>query len=74
MVFHFVGWKLRCAQYFPYSTYFEGGQSSAVKTLKHIQKVPLNGGMNHQQADQNAVPLPSNGKLENVEALKDLAI
>ena len=26
----FAGWRVRCAEYFPYSTYFKGQKSSAV--------------------------------------------
>ncbi|WOH05562.1 hypothetical protein DCAR_0624981 [Daucus carota subsp. sativus] len=66
-------WKKRCSEYFPYSTYFEGSQSSVV-TKNRVTDNNVNGGMNHLKADQNAAPLSTNGKLENIEALKNLAI
>ncbi|PPS07049.1 hypothetical protein GOBAR_AA13594 [Gossypium barbadense] len=31
-------WKVRCAEYFPYSTYFEGSRSSAVNNLFNNQE------------------------------------
>ena len=71
--FYTVGWKKRCSEYFPYSTYFEGSQSSVV-TKNRVTDNNVNGGMNHLKADQNAAPLSTNGKLENIEALKNLAI
>ncbi|XP_034696191.1 N-terminal acetyltransferase A complex auxiliary subunit NAA15 isoform X1 [Vitis riparia] len=65
-------WKVRCAEYFPYSAYFEGRCSSAIsKSSEHqICKNSENGGANHT-ADQNAGSIASNGKLE---AFKNLAI
>ncbi|KAK3020555.1 hypothetical protein RJ639_047467 [Escallonia herrerae] len=60
-------WKLRCAEYFPYSTYFAGSRSSAVAN-------PENGSLNHLEADHSAESISSNGKLEKLEAMKDLAI
>ncbi|KAI3455389.1 hypothetical protein Pfo_012052 [Paulownia fortunei] len=65
-------WKVRCAEYFPYSTYFEGSRSSAVP--KQIHKLPENGSRNSSFADQSAVSLSSNGNVEKLEALKDLVI
>ncbi|PKU72316.1 peptide alpha-N-acetyltransferase [Dendrobium catenatum] len=53
-VFHNPGaarsWKARCAEYFPYSTYFEGLKSSAVVGLANGNEysVPENGDLNHQ--------------------------
>ncbi|WOG99228.1 hypothetical protein DCAR_0518576 [Daucus carota subsp. sativus] len=66
-------WKVRCSEYFPYSTYFEGCKSSVV-TRNNVQDDPVYGSINHQEADQSAMPLSSNGTLENVEALKNLVI
>ncbi|KAF5726902.1 putative NMDA receptor-regulated protein [Tripterygium wilfordii] len=64
-------WKTRCAEYFPYSTYFEGKQSSAVSKSAYNQafKNPVNSAEN-LESDQNA-SVASNGKLE---AFKDLTI
>lgn len=73
MVFYVVGWKVRCSDYFPYSTYFEGCNSSVV-TRNKVQDNPVYGSINHQEADQSAVPLSSNGTVENIEALKNLVI
>ncbi|ONK76623.1 uncharacterized protein A4U43_C03F30260 [Asparagus officinalis] len=57
-------WKSRCAEYFPYSTYFEGQRSSAVA------KSSNNGMLN---ASENGILTqgPENGKLSE---FKDLAI
>ncbi|KAL9323139.1 hypothetical protein ACSQ67_011192 [Phaseolus vulgaris] len=55
-------WKVRCAKFFPYSTYFEGSCSSA---FNQVGKSTENGSSNHVES------APSNGKLE---AFKDLAI
>ncbi|CAJ1955176.1 unnamed protein product [Sphenostylis stenocarpa] len=55
-------WKVRCAEFFPYSTYFEGSHSSAVN---QIGKNTENGSSNHEES------APSNGQLE---AFKDLTI
>ncbi|XWS16387.1 hypothetical protein CRYUN_Cryun34aG0082900 [Craigia yunnanensis] len=61
-------WKVRCAEYFPYSTYFEGSRSSAVHNLLNNQdsKTPLNGGASHPEISQNTNSFISNGKLEAV--------
>ncbi|XVF25039.1 hypothetical protein REPUB_Repub13aG0179400 [Reevesia pubescens] len=68
-----LGWKVRCAEYFPYSTYFEGSRSSAVHSLlnNHDSKTPVNGGASHPEISQSANSIISNGKLE---AFKNLAI
>lgn len=60
-------WKTKCAEYFPYSTYFEGGRSSAIvkKTSNHVSEKAVNGSVEF---------LPSNGKVETIEALKNLVI
>ncbi|TYI60111.1 hypothetical protein E1A91_D10G082800v1 [Gossypium mustelinum] len=59
-------WKVRCAEYFPYSTYFEGGCSSAVHNSLNV-----NGGASHPEISQSENALVSNGKLE---AFKNLTI
>ncbi|KAG8481929.1 hypothetical protein CXB51_026657 [Gossypium anomalum] len=59
-------WKVRCAEFFPYSTYFEGGCSSAVHN-----SLNMNGGANHPEISQSENALVSNGKLE---AFKNLTI
>ncbi|KAG4211783.1 hypothetical protein ERO13_A02G122600v2 [Gossypium hirsutum] len=66
-------WKVRCAEYFPYSTYFEGSRSSAVNNLFNNQegKTPVNGGTSDPEISQSTIPIISNGKLE---AFKNLAI
>lgn len=45
-----LGWKIRCTEYFPYSTYFEGSKSSAVVGLANGSEysAPENGDLNHQ--------------------------
>ncbi|KAF9690047.1 hypothetical protein SADUNF_Sadunf01G0155300 [Salix dunnii] len=65
-------WKLRCAQYFPCSTYFEGKCSSAASNSMFVQiaKNPENGGPSHSDGEI-ADFVESNGKLE---AFKDLNI
>ncbi|KAK8988644.1 hypothetical protein V6N11_030027 [Hibiscus sabdariffa] len=65
-------WKVRCAEYFPYSTYFEGSRSSAVNnSLNNLDaKTPLNGGANNPGIIQSANPSTSNGKLEAFKNLK----
>ncbi|KAM7475951.1 hypothetical protein LguiB_023194 [Lonicera macranthoides] len=63
-------WKVRCAEYFPCSTFFEGSRSSAVNSaLKQVTKKPENGGVNHQDAEQSANSPSSNGTVEKLEAL-----
>ncbi|KAK8274522.1 hypothetical protein V6Z11_D10G078400 [Gossypium hirsutum] len=59
-------WKVKCAEYFPYSTYFEGGCSSAVHNSLNV-----NGGASHPEISQSENALVSNGKLE---AFKNLTI
>ncbi|XP_012571543.1 N-terminal acetyltransferase A complex auxiliary subunit NAA15-like [Cicer arietinum] len=65
-------WKVRCAEFFPYSTYFEGSQSSASpnSALNQICKTTVNGNSSHSLSD-HAESVTSNGK---VEAFKDLTI
>ncbi|KAL2332403.1 hypothetical protein Fmac_019984 [Flemingia macrophylla] len=66
-------WKTLCAEYFPYSTYFEGNRSSASpnSALNQICKSTENGISNHSAGDHSVQSVPSNGKLE---AFKDLTI
>lgn len=60
-------WRARCAEYFPYSTYFEGSRSSAVMNspYQQIEKIPQNGG-----EGQDLISM--NGKLE--EGFKALVV
>ncbi|KAH8514435.1 hypothetical protein H0E87_007314, partial [Populus deltoides] len=64
-------WKVRCAQYFPCSTYFEGERSSAMpnSVYSQIAKKPANGDSSHPEGGNIADFVTSNGKLE---AFKDL--
>ncbi|KAJ4952475.1 hypothetical protein NE237_029307 [Protea cynaroides] len=66
-------WKSWCAEYFPYSTYFEGPCSSAIAkpAEEKISQVPQKGGTGHQEIFRSAQTHSSNGKLE---AFKDLTI
>ncbi|KAG6669387.1 N-terminal acetyltransferase A complex auxiliary subunit NAA15-like [Carya illinoinensis] len=66
-------WKVRCAECFPCSTYFEGSCSSAVPNLAYnqIYKSSENGSANHLEGGETADSLASNGRLE---AFKDLTI
>ncbi|KAK8664233.1 hypothetical protein V6N13_084031 [Hibiscus sabdariffa] len=66
-------WKLRCAEYFPYSTYFEGGRSSAVHgSLNNLDSnITVNGGESHPGIRGSENSVASNGKLE---AFKNLTI
>lgn len=68
--FSFVGWKNRCAEYFPYSTYFEGNHSSAMSnsTYNQISNNAENGSANHSGV-QSVDSLASNGKLESFKEL-----
>ncbi|KAG8656320.1 N-terminal acetyltransferase A complex auxiliary subunit NAA15 isoform X2 [Manihot esculenta] len=66
-------WKVRCAEYFPYSTYFEGKCSSAMpnSVYNQIGKSHENGSASHPGAGKISDSIASNGKLE---AFKDLTI
>ncbi|KAI4329285.1 hypothetical protein L6164_021567 [Bauhinia variegata] len=66
-------WKAHCAEYFPYSTYFEGKRSSAFSNsfLNQICKNSESGSPILFVGDQNVDSVTSNGKLE---PFKDLAI
>lgn len=65
-------WKVRCAEYFPFSTYFEGSLSSAIpnSAYNRISKRSENGSANHS-GGETGDSLASNGKLET---FKDLTI
>ncbi|KAG1346243.1 N-terminal acetyltransferase A complex auxiliary subunit NAA15 [Cocos nucifera] len=65
-------WKARCAEYFPYSTYFGGCRSSAVAYAvnDNVQNVPENGVLAYQEAKIEG-SRSLNGKLR---AFKDLTI
>ncbi|KAL6497051.1 N-alpha-acetyltransferase 16, NatA auxiliary subunit [Orobanche gracilis] len=66
-------WKVRCAECFPYSTYFEGSHSSALANKSHT--LPGNGSQCSSFADQSVSSLSSNGNVEKIEeSLIDLAI
>ncbi|XP_074275958.1 N-terminal acetyltransferase A complex auxiliary subunit NAA15 [Silene latifolia] len=58
-------WKTQCAEYFPYSTYFEGSRSSSVSNVKPNTE---NGPTNHSGLDNSTTV---NGKLES---FKDLTV
>lgn len=62
-----AGWRSRCAEYFPYSTYFEGSKSSAVMNSpsQQIEGTPQNEGAGKDS-------LSMNGKLE--EGFKALVV
>nr|XP_043623547.1 N-terminal acetyltransferase A complex auxiliary subunit NAA15-like [Erigeron canadensis] len=60
-------WKNRCAEEFPYSTYFEGRLCSTLTANKTPQQV-------HENAENGSLEFSSNGKVENLDALKNLAI
>jgi len=66
-------WKLRCAQLFPYSAYFEGERSSVIPNSVYNQlgKNSENGGADHPKGGIVSDSVESNGKLE---AFKDLTI
>ncbi|XP_061338524.1 N-terminal acetyltransferase A complex auxiliary subunit NAA15 [Gastrolobium bilobum] len=66
-------WKVRCAEFFPYSTYFEGCHSSASPNtiLNQRCKSTENGISTHSAGDHDVECVTSNGKLE---AFKDLTI
>ncbi|XP_047316946.1 N-terminal acetyltransferase A complex auxiliary subunit NAA15-like [Impatiens glandulifera] len=63
-------WKGRCADYFLYSTYFEGTRSSAISnsTYNHIS---LNGPID---AAHNVGSASSNGNICTTEKLKELVV
>ncbi|CAA0837230.1 tetratricopeptide repeat (TPR)-containing protein [Striga hermonthica] len=65
-------WKVRCAEYFPYSSYFEGSQSSAIANKN--RNLPENGSQSSSLANQSVSTSSSNGNVETLEALKNLAV
>ncbi|GMH15945.1 hypothetical protein Nepgr_017786 [Nepenthes gracilis] len=66
-------WKIRCAKYFPHSTYFEGKRSSSVSStyLNLLCQNPENGAGNPHEDTQPSGSVAMNGKLE---AFKDLKL
>ncbi|CAN6442127.1 unnamed protein product [Victoria cruziana] len=63
-------WSIRCAEYFPYSTYFNGVRSSAVEKPADgsLNNAPENGGMEHCGAsvhDSHSL----NGNINSLKAL-----
>ncbi|OIW17131.1 hypothetical protein TanjilG_27285 [Lupinus angustifolius] len=66
-------WKVGCAEYFPYSTYFEGSLSSASpnSVLNQLCKNSENESLSHSLDGHNVASITSNGK---VAAFKDLTI
>lgn len=69
----FVGWKVRCAEYFPYSTYFEGKKSSIIPNSVYSQVAnnAENGSANHSGSGRITDTISPNGKLDG---FKDLTI
>ncbi|GFZ04136.1 tetratricopeptide repeat (TPR)-containing protein [Actinidia rufa] len=70
-------WKVRCAEYYPCSTYFEGSRSSAIPNSAYNQicKNPENGGATHLDAGHSVGSVSLNGKVENLEAsFKDIIV
>lgn len=63
-------WKVQCAEYFPYSTYFEGSRSSAVISTTPYNSTD-NGIGSPEQVLQSTSSITMNGKLEK---FKDLQI
>ncbi|KAJ8637710.1 hypothetical protein MRB53_011977 [Persea americana] len=65
-------WRARCAEYFPFSTYFGGLRSSAISrsACQEILNAPENGGVNSQESKSGDAH-SLNG---NIEAFKALAI
>ncbi|KAD6794662.1 hypothetical protein E3N88_05558 [Mikania micrantha] len=57
-------WKNRCAEEFPYSTYFEGSLSSTITANKSSEQL-------HENAENGG---NENGILEKLDAMKNLAI
>ncbi|KAJ0977810.1 hypothetical protein J5N97_013284 [Dioscorea zingiberensis] len=64
-------WKVRCAEYFPYSTHFEGRYSSATTCSSscNTKNPPENGGVNFQQPE-SGVAHSLNGNLRALQELK----
>ncbi|XP_027125429.1 N-terminal acetyltransferase A complex auxiliary subunit NAA15 [Coffea arabica] len=64
-------WKLRCAEYFPYSTYFGGKKCSAITKLAHHQTEETSESAG--TVNPHATEFSTNGNLEKSEGSKDLA-
>ncbi|KAK4754296.1 hypothetical protein SAY87_002400 [Trapa incisa] len=64
-------WKVRCADYFPYSAYFEGNQSSASPNSAYNQFKNHENGATEEPAGGISDFMTPNGQLE---AFKDLII
>ncbi|KAJ7951835.1 N-alpha-acetyltransferase 16, NatA auxiliary subunit [Quillaja saponaria] len=66
-------WKVRCAEYFPYCTYFEGSRSSAIpnSVFNQMCKNSENGSPFHTVGGQSVDSVMLNGKLDT---FKDLTI
>ncbi|KAI3766668.1 hypothetical protein L2E82_16737 [Cichorium intybus] len=59
-------WKVKCADYFPYSTYFEG---------RHSSTITGNSDSNQSHTENGSIEFhPSNGKAQTLNALKNLAV
>lgn len=64
------GWKVQCAEYFPYSTYFEGKLSSVSNPIRNQTSLNSeNGAADHPVVNQNVNASASNGKLEAFKSL-----
>ncbi|XP_039045865.1 N-terminal acetyltransferase A complex auxiliary subunit NAA15-like [Hibiscus syriacus] len=66
-------WKVRCAEYFPYTTYFEGSHSSALQNSSNNLdgETTVNGDASHPGISGSESLATANGKLE---AFKNLTI
>jgi hypothetical protein len=72
-----TGWKTRCAEYFPYSTYFEGIMSAiAAYVVDHnLENSPENGIAPNPQLKSNEGELGAlNGTVHIVDDLSSLSI
>ncbi|KZV26098.1 N-alpha-acetyltransferase 15, NatA auxiliary subunit [Dorcoceras hygrometricum] len=67
-------WKARCAEYFPYSSYFEGKHSSVISNSANHHFHGTENGGDILVANQSAFSVASNGNVEKLEGLKDLVI
>jgi len=72
-----TGWKTRCAEYFPYSTYFEGVKSAiAAYVVDHnLENSPENGiALNPQLKSNKGEAGTLNGTVHIVDDLSSLSI
>ncbi|KAI7981158.1 N-terminal acetyltransferase A complex auxiliary subunit NAA15 [Camellia lanceoleosa] len=61
-------WKVQCAEYFPYSTYFEGKHSSAIPNSVYNQ-------IHKNNPENGGATISSNGKLEKqLDKFEDLIV